>query len=151
MPRRYSIAGKVTAVSSSYKTALVLVATSAVRPTIYDFSVGTSGTPADNSSQWQLQRFTAQGTSTAVVPAALDSGDPTGTATAGSANTSEPTYTANTIVFGPLDLNVRATYRWVAAPGSELICPATAANGIGVATLSSAYTGQSDTFVHYWE
>jgi hypothetical protein len=126
--RRYSIVGKVAAVSSSFKTALVLVATAAVRPTIYDFSVGTSGTPADNSSQWELQRFTAPGSSTAVVPAALDSGDPTGTATAGNQHTTEPTYTSNTIVFGPLDLNIRATYRWVAAPGGELICPATAAS-----------------------
>jgi len=151
MPRRYAIAGKFTPVTSSIKTALVLVATAAVRPTIYDFSVGTSGTPADNSSQWQLQRFSAQGTSTAVVPAALDSGDPTATSLAGQNNTVEPTYTANTVVFGPLDLNMRATFRWVAAPGGELICPATAASGIGVGTLSSAYTGQSDCLVHYWE
>lgn len=151
MPRRYAIAGKYGAVTSTFKTALVLVATAAVRPTIYDFTVGTSGTPADNSTQWQLQRFTAQGTSTAVVPAALDSGDPTATGLSGQNESVEPTYTANTVVFGPLDLNMRATYRWVAAPGGELICPPTAANGIGFATLSSAYTGVADVLAHYFE
>lgn len=151
MPRGYAIAGKISTMTTTIKTALVLVATAAVRPTIYDFSVGTSGTPADNSSQWQIQRFSAPGTSTAVIPAALDSTDPTATATSGQNNTTEPTYTASTIVFGPLDLNMRATYRWVAYPGREIICPATAASGLGIGSLSSAYTGVSDALCHYWE
>ena len=151
LPRRYNVAGTIATTSSSMKSALAIIATAAVRPTIYDFSVGMSGTPADNSSQWQVIRMSGTvGTSTASTPAALDFGDPGATAS-GAQNYTAEQGTAGNVIFGPLDLNIRATYRWVAAPGGELIAPPTAANSLNLRGLSSAYTGVLDATVHYWE
>src|SRR5579883_1595852 len=128
-PRRYSINGSITAAAS--KTILGVTATAAVRPTIYDVMLSSNATPADNSSEWQLLRYTAAGTSTAVTPTALDSGDPASTSTAGKAHSAEPTYTAGSVLLD-IALNQRATVRWVAAPGSEIASPATASNGLGL-------------------
>ena len=151
MPRRYNVVGSMTTTSSAFKSALSVIATATVRPTVYDFSVGTSGTPADNSTQWEAIRMSGTvGTSTLSTPTALDSGDPAATCTGGKIYTVEQG-TPGSIIFGPLDLNMRATYRWVAAPGGELIAPPTAANSINLAVTSSAYTGVSDCFIHYWE
>lgn len=151
MPRRYNVVGTIATMASSYKSALSIAATATVRPTIYDFSVGTSGTPADNSTQWQVLRASGTvGTSTASVPTALDSGDPAATGI-GATNYTAEQGTPGNIIFGPLDLNMRATYRWVAAPGGELIAPPTAANTMNLQSKSSAYTGVSDCHIHYWE
>jgi len=151
VPRRYNVTGTLATTTSSYKSAMSIIATAAVRPTIYDFSVGMSGTPADNSSQWEAIRMSGTvGTSTSTTPNPLDSGDPAATATAGQNYTAEQG-TPGVIIFGPLDLNIRATYRWVAAPGGELIAPPTAANSINLRALSSAYTGVLDCHAHYWE
>jgi len=49
----------------------------------------------------------------------------------GSNHTVEPTYTAGAFLL-TVDLNQRATFRWVAPPGGELVTPATNANGAGV-------------------
>ena len=151
MPRRYNVTGTIATMSSSYKSAVSIAATAAVRPTVYDFSVGTSGTPADNSTQWEAIRMSGTvGTSTASTPNPLDSGDPAATGI-GATNYTAEQGTPGVIIFGPLDLNMRATYRWVAAPGGELICPPTAANTINLRSLSTAYTGVSDAHMHYWE
>lgn len=151
MARRYEEAGNVAATASTIKTGLTLISASTVRPKLYDFTIGTEGTPADNALVWQLQRFTAAGTASAVTPVALDPGDPAALGSAGSALTVEPTYTAGAFVWGPMGMNQRATYRWVAAPSGEIICPATAANGIGMGVKSAGYTGQSDTVFHHEE
>lgn len=151
MPRRYNVTGTQGTTSSSFKSAMAIIATAAVRPTIYDFSVGMSGTPADNSSQWEVIRMSGTvGTSAPTTPNPLDSGDPAATATAAN-NYSAEQGTPGVVVFGPLDLNIRATYRWVAAPGGELIAPPTAANSLNLRCLSSAYTGVLDCHAHYWE
>ena len=54
-------------------------------------------------------------------------------------HTSEPTYTSNTEVL-EIPLNHRATFRWVAAPGSEIITPATDNNGLGFKNLHASVT-----------
>jgi hypothetical protein len=78
-----------------------------------------------------VQRCTAAGTSTAVVPQPLDPADATTEMDAGENHTIEPTYTAAAILL-QIPLNQRATFRWVAAPGGELVAPATASNGLGI-------------------
>jgi hypothetical protein len=125
----YTAVGTQTAGS---KTALTIISTAAVRPRICEFTLSNLGTVAtDSSYEIQLKRFTAAGTTTAVTPASTDSGDPAATFTAGSNATVEPTYTSNTTL-RDLAVNPRSTFRWVAYDQrSELIMPATAANGIG--------------------
>jgi hypothetical protein len=127
-PRRYGFSGSIT--SAATKTIWGVTATGAVRPMIYDILIGSNATPADNSSEWQLLRYTAAGTSTVVTPEKVDSGDPAATATCGKNHTVEPTY--GTVPLLDIALNQRATFRWVAAPGSEFVAPATAANGFGL-------------------
>lgn len=126
--RKYGFSGSITGAAT--KTIWGVTATSAVRPAVVDILLSSNATPADNSSEWWILRFTAAGTSTAVTPAAFDSGDPAATTVCGKNHSVEPTYAAVPL----LDFahNQRATFRWVAAPGEEIISPATAANGIGM-------------------
>jgi hypothetical protein len=155
MARRYQVFGNNISTTSTNKTMLTLISTAAIRATIYDFSVGTEGTPADTSYVFTIQRTTAAGTGgAAVTPVVLDPGDPAATATSVSGSTAitvEPTYTANAFGFGPMGINQRATYRWVAAPGGELIAPSTAAAGWGGLAKSASGTAQADAIFFYVE
>jgi hypothetical protein len=103
------------------------------------------GAAADGVLEWIIQRFTAAGTTTAITPRNIDPTDPsTAAASAGSNSSIEPTYSANSSLFDS-GLNQRATYTWNAwTEGAQLVAPATAANGLGIACLSSvapAFTG----------
>ena len=107
--------------------------TQARRGKIYDIVFGSEATPADAGLLWTFQRYTAKGTNTAVTPQKLDPADAAFLGEAGENNTIEPTYTAGEIVLN-IPLNQRATFRWVAAPGGEIVYPATTANGVGIQT-----------------
>ena len=96
-------------------------------------SFGSEATPADAAIQLVAQRCSTTGTRTSVTPAALDAADAACVATAGENHTVEPTYTANTILLN-IPVNQRATLQWQAAPGGELVIPATANAGIGLQT-----------------
>ena len=112
-------------------------ATRPKRMKLYDAIMGAEGTVGDNPFLYTFGRCTAAGTSTAVVPQPLDPADAATEQDAGENHTIEPTYTAAAILLN-IALNQRATFRWVAAPGSELVTPATAANGIGIQTTTSS-------------
>lgn len=127
--KKYGFSGSITGAST--KTIVAFTATAAVRPFLMDFTISSNATPADNSSEWSVLRYTAVGASTAVTPTAFDSGDPAATSTCGKNHSSEPTYSP-TVPLLDVAHNQRATFRWVAAPGEEIIAPATAANGIGI-------------------
>src|SRR4051812_32165286 len=94
----------------------------------YDIMFGSEATPADAAILWTFRRCSGAGTSTAVVPQNLDPADATTEYDAGENSTIEPTLTSAAILLN-VPLNQRATYRWVAAPGGELVMPATASNG----------------------
>jgi len=120
-----------------------LTSAATIRPHIYDFVIGSAATPGDQAASYHLERYTAAGTSTAVTPQALDPGDPASllASTTGENHSAEPTYTAAAIMAN-WTVNQRATFRWVAREGKEIVLPATAANGIGLITrvVTSAYT-----------
>jgi len=107
------------------------------RGKFYDVIVGSEAAPADNAFLYIFQRCTALGTSTSVTPSQIDPADAATESDAGENHTVEPTYTANLILLA-LPLNQRATFRWVAPPEGSLVYPATASNGIGVATPTSS-------------
>jgi hypothetical protein len=145
MPRRFVTPGTIAAVSSTFKTTQTLISAATVRPKMWSFMLSTLGAAADGVLEWIIQRFTAAGTTTAVTPRGLDPTDPAAAvATAGSNASAEPTYTANSSLLD-IGINQRATYTWNAwTEGAQLVAPATAANGLGIAALSSvapAYTG----------
>lgn len=137
MARRYSTYGAGD--TGTDKTVLTVVSTTAIRPAICDILLGAGTTPSDHACKWVMNRFTAGGTGTAFTPVALNPSDPAATFTSASNHTVEPTYTASSYLLG-WSMNQRGTFRWVAAPGFELIAPNTAANGIGLKTLSSTST-----------
>lgn len=151
MARMYAATGQDAAVAASPgTTALGITGGTTVRASIYDVVVGYGGTPADNALRFQAQRITTAGTSTAVTPAPLDSQDPAAVMAAGENHSAEPTYTAATELID-ISLNQRATFRWVAAPGGELVTPATASNGIGFRSFHASYTGSSEVTAHWQE
>lgn len=122
------------------------VATALRRIKLYDFTIGVESAPASFANLWQWKRFTAPGTSTAVTPNPLDVADPAMLGAAGRNNTVEPTYT---VIMASKALNQQATYRWLAAPGSEIIIPATDDNGLGIVTTTTGSTGASGTVDAY--
>lgn len=153
---RYSssndLAGTKQVNTTTYKTQLALTAATATltRGKVYDVLIGTNGTPADNPMEFDISRQTAAGTSTPVVPVALEGGD-RAAGTVGSANfTVEGTITATSSVFY-VGLNQRASYRWVAAPGSELIIPNTNLAGFALRSKSATYTGTSTVQAYHEE
>lgn len=154
MYRRYATTGSMggAAMTSSYKTLILETSTAAIKPYIYDFTFGTTGTPSDSVVQLTCTRFsaTAATVGSAVSPVALDSTDPGSTTTAVFAVTAEE---AAGVVLFQVGLNVRATYRWVAAPGGELVMAAsTTTNGsIGIRALSPAYTLDANATLYHAE
>lgn len=119
------------------------------RGKFYDLIFGSEASPADNAFLYTVQRVTALGTSTAVTPQALDPGDAATEADAGENHTVNATATANAILLA-IGLNQRATFRWVAAPGGELVYPATASNGLAVYTPTSSAVAVT-TEIHFAE
>jgi hypothetical protein len=97
---------------------------------LYDLLIGSTATPADNALELIVKRFTVAGTTTSFTPVALDPGDPASLAASGFTATVEPTYTSNALLLR-ICVNQRATFRWVARDRSEILAPATAANGLG--------------------
>lgn len=108
----------------------------------YDLTVGASVSPVDNAAEYSLFRATG-GTPLGATPTvvALDPADVATESVPLAALTSvdaEPTGRTSMVNF---PLNQRATFRWVASPGSELITPATSNAGFGMTKLftSSAF------------
>lgn len=122
-----------TASTSASLGSMTSDATRARRLRVYDIMFGSEATPADAAILWTIRRCSAAGTSTSVTPQNLDPASFTTEYDAGENHTIEPTYTAGAILLN-VPLNQRATFRWVAAPGGELVMPATASNGFGIET-----------------
>lgn len=149
MGRRYH--GFGSAAVGTNLTLVTLISAATIRPRLYDLLLGCAATPADQATKFTLIRCTAAGTAgSSFTPIALDPGDPASLATVGQGVFSvEPTYTANSNLL-VVDVNQRATVRWVAAPGGELVAPATASNGIGVRSLAGTGSATHEAAMH-WE
>lgn len=126
------------------------------RGKIYDLLIGTNGVPADNYCTWDMSRATAMFSSVAFAGAVssissgfnLDTADGLVQAFAMVNSTLESSYGPSLLSVG---INQRASYRWVAAPGSEFVYPATSSAGIGVRMLSGGYTGTATATVLFSE
>src|SRR4051812_12392805 len=116
--RRYSATGNCT--NTAAKTVINLTSAATIRPALYEFTLASDATPADQAASYYLQRHTAAGTSTAFTPIAGDPSDPASLATSGYNHTVEPTLTASSFLY-QFGANQRATFRWVAAPGCEFL------------------------------
>lgn len=148
--RRY--AGKSGSVAvGTNKTLLSLISAATIRPRLYDLVIGSVATPADAATHFAVMRMTAVGTEgSGFAPTALDPADPASLADCGQGVFSvEPTITANSELLD-FSMNQRATFRWVASPGGEIVAPATASNGLVVRSLSSTVTTAHEVSIH-WE
>lgn len=128
---RYAVDMQATNNTAETHGSITADATRPRRGKLYDAIFGSEASPADNPFLWRVARITAAGTSTAVTPQALDPADAATETDAGENHSAEPTYTSGAILLH-IPLNQRATFRWVAAPGGELVWPATASNGLGI-------------------
>jgi len=145
--------------TTTYKTICCIAASSQANTTggsmlrrgkLYDILVGTNGTPADNYVEYRVSRATVSTSSGAWAGAlsSVSSGitlDQADISAAGliAVNSSAETQVTLTSV-GDLwyvGVNQRASYRWVAAPGSEFVYPATSSNGLVLQARSGGYTG----------
>ncbi len=137
----YHVEGTQT-VNGTDITTITLERGASKRAWIFDFTSGfTLATPADILLSVRAHRFvTADGSGTARTPNPLDPDDGASTTTCLQNHTTEPTtYTTDEEIWGPIGQHMRATYRWVAAPGKELVIANTASTGIGwVASHASA-------------
>jgi len=157
---RYSItngstsgAGTQQNMTTTYVGALLgLTGTGATarRIKVYDVLIGTNGTPADNFIEWDISRVTTASTSTTATPQPLDQADAASLTTTTVNSSQFGTITANSNVFY-IGVNQRASYRWVAAPGGELVSPATSSAGFQLRTRSGGYTGTATGTIHYEE
>lgn len=134
--RAYSVPG-LNASGSATKSIVTIISATTVRPRVFDVILGSQATPADQAGEFSVTRFTAAGTAgTSPTPLPLDPSDVASIATAGITHSAEPTYTASSTLLD-INLNQRATFRWVASPGMELVAPATTANGLGLRLVAA--------------
>ena len=142
MGARYFMSGQQT-LASVADTALTVTSNSATvqRNRIYELNMGNVGTPADLVSIYLIGKVTTEnsGNMTILVATNVDEEDRAPQALVGSNHTGEPTYVAGTVALNiptngdllRVPLNHRATYRWVAPPGGELVTPKVQGDGIG--------------------
>ena len=133
MGAKYGVEMNRTASATLAVGAISADATTPRRQKILDVIVGSEATPADNAFLWQFQRSTTQGTASTVTPEPLDPADAVALADALENHTVNGTLTGGAIPL-TIPLNQRASFRWVASPGSELVIPATADNGFHLLT-----------------
>lgn len=147
---KYRSSGSQT-LTSSIHVALVIGsnASTVQRNWIEEYTIANVGTPADLVTLHTVQRTTAIGVQTAVVPTVLDFADRAAQADVGeNSDATGPTFTSAEEI-DEVPLNNRALYRWVSTPGFQIVCPATAGDGIGWgATHASAVTDWRVQMVH---
>lgn len=105
---------------------------------LYDFIIGSDAAPADNPYLWEVYKRTGAATAgSAPTIYALDQSDSiASTLVVNQAPTTNGA--GGTTPMWGVPLNQRASFRWVASPGSEFISPATASNGFAFATPTSS-------------
>jgi hypothetical protein len=109
---------------------------------VYDWSFGCNATPADAVFEHIAQRCTTAGTGASVTPRALDVADGQVSTVLNDTITVDPTLIAGAIMLRK-PLNHRATFRWVAPPGAELVVPGTASNGFMFGLVAATTTTMS--------
>lgn len=148
MARRYSAVHETAA--GATVTILQVVGVTTTRAWIYDIIVSSDATPADVATQYDVQRGTVSGTGTSVTPRALDPGNPAALLSGEGGTFTGQTKTANSAMLS-FGLNQRATFRWVAVPDGELVVPATSDNWIGVESIASGGTPNTNCTISWAE
>lgn len=119
------------------------------RMKITEASFGSEASAADGVFLWKIQRVTAAGSAagTTATPNPLDEADAAAVADCFEALTTNPTVGVTLL---SVPLNQRATFRWVARPGQELVSPAAAEDGF-IANTPTASTVAVTSTVFFTE
>lgn len=145
------------AIATTFTNATQQLSVQAVTATITtgfinELAFGPSGLPAstDCSIEWQLARNSAALTTGggAVTPAADNQASRASGMSCVAGGTGGSTF--GTIVYD-IGLNQRASYRWTAIPGQEIVIPATNFAGFCLGGLSPNYTGNAGCAIHWFE
>lgn len=140
MAQKYAGYSNQTNTTSTTVPMFTITGATTTRLFVYDVVSGSDATPADNAGKFSFRRTSARGTQSAsVTPNALDPANPASLATYDTAWSVNPTITANSDVLQWAQ-NQRATFRWVAAPGSELVVPATSGAGLALMSVVASAT-----------
>jgi hypothetical protein len=114
---------------------LLTAAASPRRFELYEMILGCEATPGDYAFLWQVFKRTGTATAgSAPTISPLDIGDTIASTLVANQAPSANGAGGSTAPLLTVPLNQRATFRWVAAPGSELKTTATASLGFGIAT-----------------
>lgn len=138
--------------AGSNLTILALESSASVRGRIHQMIIGSDATPADVATEYAVLRHTTAGAAgTAIVEKPVD---PLGSAAACNlrgGTMTEPTYEAvSTDGLMQIALNQRATFTWIANPGRELCTVVGTANGIGLRSIASGGTPNTN-FTLCWD
>ena len=141
MARSYGIQYSGANGSASHLALEIYMATAAgIRPKIFEFMISSHATPADQAQEYTLARAGTAAPTGGANPTIgpLEFADPAALATAYDAATGGDTLST---VLMMISVNLRASFRWVCAPGKEIVVPNTqyAAAGICVAATTSAF------------
>jgi hypothetical protein len=116
---------------------------------VYDFMFDSDATPGDTALLWTVGRQSAVatgGTAPAINP--LDAGDVlAATVVPNQAPSTNGTHVATSTLLS-VPLNQRATFRWVAAPGSELVSPVTASNGFYINAVTGTVAVEANVLIN---
>lgn len=118
------------------------------RGKVYDVLVGTQTTPADAVVEWQIIEVTTvstgSATGTSFAARKLDAADAAALSVCTANSTGSGTVVPPNSWY--VGMNQRASYRWVAAPGSELVWPATASAGYTLQARGTSGIGLTATW-----
>lgn len=147
--RRYGASGQSAA--GTTVTILEVIAGTTTRGRIYDLIIGSDATPADVAGEFNIIRGTVSGTGTGTVtPHAFDPADPAALLTAKQGTFTGQTKTATSEIL-MIALNQRATFRWVAVPDGEIVVPATSDNWVGLESIASSGTPNTNCSMSWQE
>lgn len=140
----FNVSGFTSVTTTAYKTSVYMAPGATPRRIkLYDMLVGTYVGPADHAVQYDVSRTTARAASAAdtlFTPVAIDVADAAALFVATVNATTEPTTTALSSLWN-VGVNSRASYRWVAVPGGELVTPATQSSGLTGRMQSTGHVG----------
>ena len=147
MSRAYNVMFNATMTQSASISYGTLIGTAAIRPRLFEIEMGSDATPADGAVKFQIQRSTAAGTTPAnpQTPTPIDPGDPACLSTFNGSYATSPAFT--TLLF-QWPQNQRATFRWVCAPGKELVLPAAANAAINLS--APVVAGSAVNYAYTW-
>jgi hypothetical protein len=129
---------------------MALESSASVVGSIHQIVLGSDSTPDDKATRYDVLRHTTAGTGgTAVAEKPVDPQAAAASCNLRGGTMTEPTYESDFLLEIPL--NQRATFTWIANPGKELRTAVGTANGIGVRSISSGATPNTNLTIAWTE